>query len=301
MILRLAVKRVEKKGVTRISSGGILEFTSVAVQKANVHIYTSRLEGLILQEPGQEKVWFYPAGSPIRLELGGSGYCRWHTAPLDTPDDPRERRYCTRHAVSKLGYCRSHLDSIRAMYDMCLGSGGVQSLSFCHKLEMMAPSVKMSVYLTALEAGKYKVGVTRDWRLLDRLSEQPHLAAAQLKTGLTPSQARTIELNLSTKYRFTQLSRRDNLHHYLSYQWKNVIPGLTTMIKQLTGSHPDQIYRIEPEDPNRWLKARRLREPGVYRPVSYWAGIILLEDDTGDYHMIEARKLAHMDTVYTVG
>jgi len=77
-----------------------------------------------------------------------------------------------------VGYCSLHEKSIRALYDRCLSSVGVSCLSKCLKLdEILDGKINFVVYIIDYGGSRIKVGATREFRLLHRVSEQPHVVA----------------------------------------------------------------------------------------------------------------------------
>ncbi|KSW12204.1 hypothetical protein CF15_05435 [Pyrodictium occultum] len=131
--------------------------------------------GLLVQEPPSRSV--EPVWEPLlRIMHIGVTLCRFHEGPRG---EPAKHRYCVNPAETRDGYCRLHRGSWKALYERC--AQGIDSA--CIEAQRLNPGEKYSVYVLDYGGARAKVGLTQSWRLLWRIAEQPHVAAAMVYTG----------------------------------------------------------------------------------------------------------------------
>ena len=146
-------------------------------------------------------------GSKLKVVLGGNRYCKWHDKSIDD-EKVMERRYCKEKAVYPSGFCRKHLNSDKHFYVRCFMINDPEYKLYCGKLdEIYNDKIKYVVYLQITPALEVKVGVTREKRFLERLSEQPHLAGIPVLKCRKAVDAREAELFISGELGYKQISR----------------------------------------------------------------------------------------------
>ncbi|MCD6301027.1 MAG: DUF2797 domain-containing protein, partial [Staphylothermus sp.] len=236
-------------------------------------------------------------------------YCHWHNGLLDKKDNPLTREYCIKEAVTELGYCMEHKDSLRAIYTKCFSTSGLESLRNCWLLdEKLKDKIEYTVYLLAYAPNKFKVGTTRKWRLYERIGEQPHIVATMLYNTTSAVKARDIEIKIGKLEGLTEKPRR---------RLKVVIqsplpPSLLKLEKirekilriiKLGESAEDYMFRIEPlTDITYYIKAKeKTPEQLVGKPLlvtDYYAGYLLLsEPNTNEHYIVKANSLLHTSSI----
>ncbi len=289
VILRLVYKVLEGPTLERIpSSLGRFLGDRDAYE---VLAYTAKLDSLIIQYPEGADSYRYTgpisiAGEPWRT------YCRWHNGPLDRRDSPWERLYCT---VEARDYCRYHRRSARSLYELCLSLRGPQALEACKRVDDEI-SGEYSLYLSYTGKG-VKVGVTRSFRLLDRLAEQPHSLATRLAVYDSLYRARRAEIAVArggiageTGVRKPRRPDPGAAAPALSYAAERAS-------KLLGVEWEGELFRVKPPD---GLLASPLVSPssslGILEPVAYWGGLLQLSSRRG-LIVLRVKDLLHRDSV----
>jgi len=292
-ILRLAYKTVERVGEGRYQAS-LLAAGEVYV----VEEYSVRLDSLIVQPLDYPDVGRYRG--PLRLApWPWWRYCKWHNGPLDRRDEPWRRIYCTSRVNGAYEYCRQHRRSERFLYDICMGLRGEKALEACRRLDQ-AVNAEYAVYLLVQQGGRLKVGSTRAWRVLERVSEQPHAAATVVAVFDSAYEARRAEMKIS--------SRGLASEHRPRAQRRLPPPGAAAAAlsraaeeaSRLLGVEWDgRIFRVPPPGgaPPRPVDPARLGED-QYRLAGYWAGLLGLEDASrGLVFWVDERKLLHQNSI----
>lgn len=289
-ILRLVYKRVEGPEVERVAPP--LSRALGSGEEYTVEVYNVRLDSLIIQDPEGPDATRYSgaitlAGRPWR------SYCRWHDGPLDRRDEPWKRLYCT---VEARDYCRYHRRSLRALYDICLTMRGPQGLEACRRLDEEV-SGEYTLYLTHTGKG-VKVGVTRSFRILDRMAEQPHSLATVLAVYDSLYRARRAEMAVSR----SGLAREASVRRPRRPDPAAAAPALSQAAREaarlLGVDWSGSLLRVRPP---RGLLEAPLVDPsraagGLLEPASYWGGLLLLHSTAGDI-VLRVRDLLHRDSV----
>ncbi|RUM46674.1 MAG: hypothetical protein DSY37_04815 [Hyperthermus sp.] len=240
--------------------------------------------GLLVQEAGSPRP--YIVWDPL-LRLHRIDYarvCRYHTGP---PGKPWEHTYCTHIAVGREGYCRSHANSAKALYEKCAQG----SESACNQAYELLKGEEFSVYVLDYGGSKVKVGLTQEWRLIWRIAEQPHVAAAKVFTGGL-REARGLEKKLGrhriategvavrVKERMLKAAREVER---INSEANRIAKRLASFIAALGFSGTFEAYTILPMN-NRPTEIVKAREVGVgelelelLALSDYWAGRMLLE------------------------
>lgn len=291
-MLRLVRKSVEPAGDARYEYQGV---TGSGVYR--VREYTVSLVGLLLQDPPSADVYLY-GGAFTLPEEGFEAYCRWHNGPLAERDDPEKRLYCPELAPQ--GYCRRHKRSLRALYEECMSRSGRRSLEACRTLDERE-KLEYTVYLM-VAGGPVKVGVTRSWRLLDRLAEQPHDAATPLAVVEGAYAARRLELEAARRGLARERPSR-------RVRAKRLPPGLAAALleaaaerasRELGVEWSGEILRVKPPDllPQE-VRPERLRGAAL-RPRGYWGGLLVVEH-RGGLAALNTRDLMHRASIVRLG
>ncbi|MEB3825637.1 MAG: hypothetical protein LRS47_03100 [Desulfurococcales archaeon] len=297
-IARLVKKTLKHVGSIKVgAAAGIEAFLDQASKEfLDVTLYSTMLEGLIVQDTGEENVYLIPAGSKIRISPDERLYCRWHNGPLDRRDNVLERRYCSVTADTKQGYCIKHARTYRALYERCVSTSGDYSLEACRRVEEKM-SIPMGVYIVDRGLEKFKTGVSRSWRLEDRVSEQPHIVAAIIVRGIGLLEARETEIKLAQNPYIQQLTKRVNPVELIKTSVDKRAPLLASLVKSLNLKTRPEYLSVHPADVNAWMSSSHLKEPwGVYTLYDSWGGYLLLEADN-KYYWTSFRQIQHRNTV----
>ncbi len=289
MILRLIVKNVSFIEEKKIQAGLL-----GSVYKIKRYIVTPQY--LLLQDPKSIEVELGPLDKYYIVKpRPWLQYCRWHSGPLNSPDDPLERIYCN---IQSDSYCKQHRKSERALYELCVTLHGDRGLEACRLLDKKVKS-EYVVYLTDFGGEKPKVGITRKFRFLERLSEQNHIAATILTITDSIFEARRLEIDISRKGLAQELKRKTiragrslgEAASRISY-WSQKISNIYGIewegdIIQVTPNVDISEYRIS--------KPEKLFET-KFIINGYWGGFLLVNTMAGKY-AINAREFQHKDSL----
>lgn len=191
LVARVAIKRTKLAGIEETEPQGLLTYIGVSRKLERHELEFSGLLAQSLRDGGS--VLLRPSSRVLVMGEADPPYCRWHDGSLYRHDDPLERRYCTRRTPR--GYCNEHIGSLRALYETCVAGW---SLDACRKVdEELGTELKYTIYMVAHGGRKVKVGLTRSFRLLNRLAEQHHLVATVILETDSLLKARKAEMRLS--------------------------------------------------------------------------------------------------------
>ena len=199
---RLVYKKLHPVGRERVKvrATGLAAFMpGVSGDLGYVDVEKYRLEfvGLIVQGIRSGRLYLVRPGDILILKGIDEIYCRWHSGPLDRPDDPLKRIYCLAKTYSGAGYCREHSGSERALYDRCMGGAGELSIHACKELDKRLQG-DYTVYLLDYGDVKPKVGSSRTFRWVERIAEQPHIAATRIYRSKSAYDARRVESHVAS-------------------------------------------------------------------------------------------------------
>jgi hypothetical protein len=169
-------------------------------------------------------------------------------------------------------------------------------LEACRKVEEKI-KIPMGLYLVDRGFDKYKTGVSRSWRLEDRIAEQPHVVASILARGLGLVESRELEMKLSQHSNIQQLTKRTDPKTVLEYRPEKRLPLLYGVVKSLGLTVKPEFLTVRPKYEQLWMRAPILKEAeGVFRLVDYWGGYLLLEGEEG-YSILQMRLIQHLDSI----
>lgn len=299
LIVRLAFKNIVEQGVRSLKSRDLFSFMGPH-RSYNIREYKLSFKGLIVQEPGGETLLIEP-GTIIRL-VEGQEYCKWHNGPIDRRDDPLERKYCINLSRSSLGYCSKHLRSDRALYDRCVSGMGNEALEACRSIDKRYRNFKHVVYVIVMPTGKVKVGITRMFRIYERIAEQQHLIATQLVVTESVLEARKIELKIAGATKISDRGLRGLVEkaNITIEQAYNILENSINNIKNKLypelglGSIHSEFFRILPS--KYLVKAEELKALDTNKEFvlkDYWGGYLFLEDHNRKIYAIKTTKILH--------
>lgn len=293
-ILRLVYRVVEEAGRAEVGLPSLLGGGG----SVGVDVYRVTLEGLVVQDPSMLEARLYRG--PVRLAPPPWGeVCRWHSGPLDERDRPWERVYCNTRVREGAGYCRQHRRSERALYDACVSLHGEEGLAACRILDSTVKA-EYAVYMLDYGGPKPKAGMTRAWRVVDRVSEQPHTVATVLAVYDSAYQARRAELALAKAGVAGEYGPRGVRRHEHPGPLGAAVQRLQSAAEEaarvLGVSWGGRIFRVEPPWPQgSWptpTDPRRLVGPEL-EPKGYWGGLLAVETGNGSLLAVEDRRLTH--------
>ncbi len=291
LLARLAHKVVRPLSREMVSTGstGLMAFMGGG-EDIVLETYRLIFRGILAQDLETGNLKLLAPGSRFRV-AALEPRCRWHDGPLDRRDDPLARTYClARVSENSLGYCRAHRGSLRALYEECFG--GNRGLEACRKLdEELGDSISYTIYLTVHSGVRVKVGVTRSFRLLDRLAEQPHDAATILLETTSAMEARMAERRISRLPGFSDRGPRR--------PGQAEMPNLALLLDASrraasllgVGWEP-RALRIQAPGTLGSARSVGALGSGVYTLRNYWGGFLLLEDSSG-LVAVRSSRLTH--------
>ncbi len=294
-ILRLVYRRVHEAGSVEVSLPSTLLGGGGS---RRIDLYRVTLEGLIVQDPSMLDVRLYKG--PVRVAPGPwREYCRWHSGPLDERDKPWERIYCNVPVKGGPGFCRQHRRSERALYDACASLRGDEGLEACRLLDR-AVKAEYAVYLLDYGGVKPKAGMTRAWRVVERVAEQPHAAATILAVYDSAYQARRAEVMLSKLGLASEHGPRGRK------RWEPPKPpgpavqrlerAAEEAARALGVEWNGRIFRVNPPwQHGSWpayIEPDRLAGLEL-EPKGFWGGLLAMQAHNGRLVGVDERKLAH--------
>lgn len=214
LVLRTSVRRLEESTWDSLPEEGLDSFlgrqhtprNSASIEE--VLVLRPYEEALVCSNTDNGKTTVIPRGSRITLSPLDTAYCKWNTAPLEKSLPPTERTYCCNRASSPHGFCALHKNSERRVYEACFSLNSIQALGYCKELDRLyGDALEYSLYLQVTHDFKVKVGVTRAFRLYERIAEQPHIIAIEVGRFTSAVSVRRAELIASKKLGFTQHSK----------------------------------------------------------------------------------------------
>ncbi len=296
-----------------VGGGGLDSFFTGSRSTWEITRYKLVFYGVIAQEEGSHTLHLIAPGEKIVFVRDYREYCHWHNGPLDKRDNPLNREYCIREAVTETGYCTMHRNSLRAIYSKCFSSTGLESLRNCWLLdEKLGDRIEYVVYMLAYSHNRFKVGSTRSWRLYDRIGEQPHIVATILYRSRSAVKARDTEIRAGRLEWLTEMPHKRSVREVLKTPIPPVISRLEKMLLKTRrvlriGDHEKPlIFRVEPiRETTDYLRAeeKRLDELiGVkLELIDYYAGYLLLGDtSTNQRYLLKANQILHMPILKTL-
>ncbi len=295
-------EKVASTSATSKSQGLTAWFTGLGqgqpLVSVNLTVYKITRIGVLAQRAGSsrvEVVW-----NPVIYfeKFLDYMFCRYHEG---VPGKPWEHTYCTRLASTRAGYCRLHSSSVKALYELC-------AQGYDRACNAIAPlSEKFTVYALDYGGSKLKIGLTQSWRLMWRVAEQPHVAAAKIyEEGIL--EARSMEKKLGRQRTATEgpaarllerLHSSARLASKLLTKAEEVASRLATMLSSLGLNGSYNAISILPLKltPRDFISVRQVGlealEGKKVKIVDYWAGIIVIEDDEGSLYAISKGELLH--------
>ncbi len=292
-VIRGGEKYRGRAGLAAFLGGGAVE----------VSIYRSTLAGLLVQEPGSDTLYYVGEGDRVVFRRSYEELCHWHNGPLDKPDDPLKRKYCVKPAYTQLGYCREHSDSLRAHYSRCLSTAGAQGRSSCLLIDKRVKT-SYSIYLASYRHG-LKVGVTRTWRLHNRLAEQPHAAATELARTNSIAEARSLEEEIGRMPGFTERPHKRGLAEALeadiAAEAERIRAAAERIARRLGLRWEGDVFSVRPRgDLIPYYRRARIVDPFAAAQaaeiIDYWGGHLLVYMGN-EYRLVKTKPLLHMDTL----
>ncbi len=281
LVVRAVVFGYREEGLYEASGGRTL-FGGERVRVRLRSLVVERVGFLVQSPPSQPRVsvWWEP-----RLEVRGVGglLCRYHEGP---PGVLEEQSYCTRMAVTRSGFCREHSRSPLALYEACAST----SLRACLEVDVAWRDEKYCVYALDYGGQRLKIGLTRCWRLLHRLAEQPHTAAAVVAVHESAYEARRHEIELARRSGASEgtgvrVSERLNqaAQALAVREPEQLARSLAEKLARLGLEGEYEAYTVKPSfNPRRFLESSWTGSPeklggSMFRVAGYWAGLLLLE------------------------
>ncbi len=310
MIPRIIHSEVKFYSREYISRGGLDSFLGTSIGK-EITRYTLKFYGILVQEEGYGELHLIGSGEKILFTKPLNNYCRWHNASLLEKDNPLERKYCLRKPVTGLGYCSEHKDSLRALYNHCFGSAGLDSMRSCWILdERLGEKLEYAVYLLAYSGSGFKVGSTRSWRIYHRIAEQPHVIATILYRSRSAVKTRDIEVKAGRIEGLTEKPHR-TLRSALNTPIPSTINKLEKMrhkVAKVLGINDlgETVFRIEPGlDLSYYIRGRETIYEylldKVLELIDYYAGYLLVSElNTNTYYLVRINKILHTNALKTV-
>ncbi len=300
------------KSRERVENIGLESYLELKNEAATIEYfeeYALIFHGIIVQNIEENELSLIALNDYIVLSPGYTSYCKWHTGPLDKRDDPLKRVYCRRYSYTRLGYCREHDDSIRAIYDKCFSSSTLHGLTYCSELDSRFKNkLKYVVYLLDYGYG-FKVGSTRKWRLIDRVGEQPHVIAAELVEYDSAVKTRELEIKIGLKEGFTERPHKRSIRDVLARPPKLSYRKLVDAVNKLSKEYGIEnewrkVFRVIPynNDITDFIKAQNAQLKDIVGKrleiYGYWLGYLLLADTNSNrYFLVKSKELLHRDTI----
>ncbi|WP_153801385.1 hypothetical protein [Hyperthermus butylicus] len=293
-VVRAVIFDYVEEGVYTASSrgGGLDAFFGSGGLEASVKLHVLRVKrvGLLVQyqqSPDVEVVW-----EPLlKVDSVGGRLCRFHDGPRG---DPLRQRYCMRLAVTRSGFCSLHRESWQALYEQC--AQGVDSA--CITAARLLRGEMFRVYVLDYGGPRVKVGLTQSWRLLWRIAEQPHVAAAVVYEAelldAREAEKRLGRHRLATEGAAARLGHRLSaavaLLERLNGRYDRAAARLAQSLSALGLEGSFNAYTVLPRSLEWITRIRVVDDIGELqghrlRVLDYWAGMLLVEDLDTSYRL----------------
>ncbi len=290
-IARLVHKLIEPAGSVKVEKRGLF-----GPEEWSIDVYRSIYDSLVIQYPDMPDAFRYTNDIVSLAPLPWRSFCRWHNGPLWRKDEPWHRLYCT---VSVEGYCRQHKRSPRALYEYCMSLQGDRGLGACKMLDEIGRT-EYVVYLTDGGAGRVKVGVTRRFRVYERISEQPHNIATILYTTDSAYDARMTEIRISRAGIASQHRSRKPKRVGIAEAIAAVSSAAERASKLLGVEWNGRFFRVESQLGGALYGLREARAEALQgetlRIRGYWMGRLVLEAG-GSLILLRDKEILHKDSL----
>ena len=260
-------------------------------QRVEVTLRVYRVEpGLVLED--EHLPVELRRGDGLTLVKPVRRVCRYHEGPRG---DPLAQKWC--HATATHGsWCQRHRSSPLALYERCMASNDLEA---CRSVDALWPDEEYIVYMV-YHGGGYKIGVTRAWRLYNRILEQPHVAAAILARVGSAREARLLEKRLAARGPGEGIGvpRRRRMEWSIlrlddpEQAARKLAEGIASL--GLSGSYEAIALRVDcPQQP--LLSPRGTPPAGRLRYLCSWGGVIVFEDEEGRSVGVKREALIHIE------
>ena len=290
--------------VVEESSTGLDKWFQVDHSKTSVvdvkhTVYRVSKIGFLVQNLGSKYariVW----ASNFVLKAAKPNYrvCRYH----EDIDYGENIEYCSKLTRSLRGYCSIHINTPRALYEMC--AQGIDDA--CRKASRYFVEEKFTVYLLDYGGSRVKIGLTKSSRFLWRISEQPHIATTQVFVGdLISSRVREKELGrhkLATEGPGARLEKRTRLAIRILEQKDSSASffgkRIARFISMLGLSGSFRSYTVLPRSISSFKNTREININQLLgrrlAVEDYWGGSIVFRDrETRELLLINKNSLLH--------
>lgn len=274
--------------------------------------YRASTIGIVVQEDGWSTVQLVNVGEYVLFTKSGETLCRWHTGPIHEKDDPLKREYCVKKAVTTLGYCNEHRESVMAIYSYCFESSSQLCLTKCRELdEKLKNKVEYVTYLLTYSLDGFKVGSTRRWRFHIRLSEQPHVAAIAIQYSGSAYRARELEIKIGKLEGLSEKPHRD-IHKTIVTPIANAVYKLAKIrdkVVEKLGLTSDEKFFIRVEPGLGLQYFYRAKQSSLEQLVDkklefidYFYGYLLLGDpNTNDTYLLKIGEILGKNLLKPIG
>ncbi len=296
LVLRAVVFEVEELARVEGEAASLSAWLGGAALRVTLHVLRASRVGLLVQRPPSPEVEVVWEPCLTIASAQGRPLCRYHEGEYEGA------RYCSAEATEPGGYCRAHAGSPKALYERC-AQGDEQA---CTRASELLEGEEFLVYALDFGGPKPKVGLTQRWRLLHRVAEQPHTAAAVIAQGRL-REMRLLERKLGTKATEGVGLRVERRLESAARALSLGLPALASRAAQalsalglqgdyeaytvLPGSAEPQAFLAQPTSLHRLL--------GLSICVKdYWAGRLLLASERGTlvvpkYELLHKPLAAH--------
>lgn len=292
VIFRLVYKRVEDQGVKTVEYTGLEGRESWEIRE-----YMVEPEYLIIQRLDQPDAYRVEARELGFAPLPWRSYCRWHNAPLWEKDEPWRRLYCV---VESDSYCRQHRRSPRALYEACTSTQSLRDLELCRRIDELGRT-EYVVYLTDAGAGRVKVGITRGFRVEERLAEQAHNVATILHTVDSLYEARRMELEISRRHLASQVKSKKPREVSLPLAAATLASTAEKIASAMGVEWSGELFRVVSSVEHVVLGSREAGPEELagkaFNLAGYWGGHLVLEDESGSSLHVSDKRLLHRDSL----
>ncbi|MET1128351.1 MAG: hypothetical protein ABWW70_03440 [Thermoproteota archaeon] len=284
-------------------AGGLARWLAAEPSAVSVEYTVYRVvePGLLVQRlPDPEaSAWWRPK---LRLIRVGERLCSYREGVWTGTGTVR---YCTLRASGLQGYCKVHENSPKALYELC--AQGVDAA--CKKAEELVGDETFSVYILDYGGQKLKVGLTQSWRLLWRVAEQPHVAAAEIFQGRL-TEARNLERRLgrgkvATEGAGIRIRERLNLSVARLREYSGAVERAAYRLAELAARlglrGTLRSFTVLPRTGLDWVTSVRLARSldellGLnLELVDYWGGLLLFRVDSDGVVAVRKDELLHRE------
>jgi len=179
---------------------------------------------------------------------------------------------------------------------------GERGLAACRALDSLGRTTYVVYVTDGGGAGRAKVGMTRKFRLLDRLAEQPHRAAAVVYESDSAYEARRVELMVSRAGLASERRARSPRRGHSLPEAAALVASVAEKAARLAGGEWDgRLLRVTSPAERLVSSLKESRPERLVGPrwslAGYWGGYLALYSPERGRAVVNEKRLLHREAL----